>query len=143
MKAHQDIFTAKLHELEQQYECLRKRLEICNTQSHRQIHRELESARQEYNSLELRLKQIVKNSRSPAVSSLAKVQLEYSQKTERLLIDQITADLHSDANTPGEDREEASALYAEYAIDFASMAVKYALLASLSALDMQTEPNKP
>lgn len=143
MKAHQDIFTAKLHELEQQYECLRKRLEICNTQSHRQIHRELESARQEYNSLELRLKQIVKNSRSPAVSSLAKVQLEYSQKTERLLKDQITADLHSDANTRGEDREEASALYAEYAIDFASMAVKYALLASLSALDMQTEPNKP
>ncbi|HIX37654.1 MAG TPA: hypothetical protein H9738_07285 [Candidatus Blautia pullistercoris] len=143
MKAHQDIFTAKLHELEQQYECLRKRLEICNAQSHRQIHRELESARQEYNSLELRLKQIVKNSRSPAVSSLAKVQLEYSQKTERLLKNQITADLHSDANTPGEDREEASALYAEYAIDFASMAVKYALLASLSALDMQTEPNKP
>ena len=143
MKANQDIFTAKLHELEQQYECLRKRLEICNAQSHRQIQRELESARQEYNSLELRLKQIVKNSRSPAVSSLAKVQLEYSQKTERLLKDQITADLHSDANTPGEDREEASALYAEYAIDFASMAVKYALLASLSALDMQTEPNKP
>ena len=143
MKANQDIFTAKLHELEQQYECLRKRLEICNAQSHRQIHRELESARQEYNSLELRLKQIVKNSRSPAVSSLAKVQLEYSQKTERLLKNQITADLHSDANTPGEDREEASALYAEYAIDFASMAVKYALLASLSALDMQTEPNKP
>lgn len=64
MKAHQDIFTAKLHELEQQYECLRKRLEICNAQSHRQIHRELESARQEYNSLELRLKQIVKNSLS-------------------------------------------------------------------------------
>ena len=143
MKTNQDIFTAKLHELEQQYECLRKRLEICNAQSHRQIHRELESARQEYNSLELRLKQIVKNSRSPAVSSLAKVQLEYSQKTERLLKNQITADLHSDANTPGEDREEASALYAEYAIDFASMAVKYALLASLSALDMQTEPNKP
>ena len=53
MKAHQDIFTAKLHELEQQYECLRKRLEICNAQSHRQIHRELESARQEYNSLPL------------------------------------------------------------------------------------------
>ena len=143
MKTHQDIFTAKLHELEQQYECLRKRLEICTAQSHWQIHRELESARQEYNSLGLRLKQIVKNSRSPAVSSLAKVQLEYSQKTERLLKNQITADLHSDANTPGEDREEASALYAEYAIDFASMAVKYALLASLSALDMQTEPNKP
>ena len=143
MKTNQDIFTAKLHELEQQYECLRKRLEICTAQSHRQIHLELESAKQEYNSLELRLKQIVKNSRSPAVSSLAKVQLEYSQKTERLLKDQITADLHSDANTPGEDREEASALYAEYAIDFASMAVKYALLASLSALDMQTEPKKP
>ena len=143
MKTNQDIFTAKLHELEQQYECLRKRLEICNAQSHRQIHRELESARQEYNSRELRLKQIVKNSRSPAVSNLAKVQLEYSQKTERLLKNQITADHHSEAYTPGEDREEASALYAEYEIDFASMAVKYALLASLSALDMQTEPNKP
>lgn len=140
MKTNQDVFTAKLHELEQQYERLRKRLEICNGEDHRQIHRELESAKKEYDGLRLRLKKIVKNSRSPAVSRLAGVQLEYSIKTEKLLKEQITADLHSDTSTPSEDREEASALYAEYAIDFASMAVKYALLASLSALDMQTEP---
>lgn len=140
MKIYQDILGVKLHELEQQYEHLRNRLEICEREDPGQIHRELESAKKEYDAMRLRLKNVVENSRSPAVSRLAKVQLAYGRETENLLKEQVTADLHSDANTPVEDREEASALYAEYAIDFASMAVKYALLASLSAMDMQTDP---
>ena len=128
--------------LEQEYEHLRNRLEICEGEDPGQIHRELESAKKEYDTLQLRLKSTAGTSRSPAVSRLAKVQLAYGRKTENLLKEQVTADLHSDANTPVEDREEASALYAEYAIDFASMAVKYALLASLSAIDMQTDPKQ-
>ena len=142
MKIYQDILRAKLRELEQEYEHLRNRLEICEGEDPGQIHRELESAKKEYDTLQLRLKSTAGTSRSPAVSRLAKVQLAYGRKTENLLKEQVTADLHSDANTPVEDREEASALYAEYAIDFVSMAVKYALLASLSAIDMQTDPKQ-
>lgn len=142
MKIYQDILGVKLHELEQQYKHLQNRLEICEREDPGQIHRELESAKKEYDALRQRLKNAVENSRSPAVSRLAKVQLAYGRETENLLKEQVVADLHSDANTPVEDREEASALYAEYAIDFASMAVKYALIASLSAMDMQTDPKK-
>ena len=142
MKIYQDILRAKLRELEQEYEHLRNRLEICEREDPGQIHRELESAKKEYDALQLRLKNTVETSRSPAVSRLAKVQLTYSTETEKLLKEQVAGDLHSDGNTPGEDKEEASALYAEYAIDLASMAVKYALLASLSAIDMQTDPKQ-
>ena len=142
MKIYQDILRAKLRELEQEYEHLRNRLEICEGEDPGQIHRELESAKKEYDTLQLRLKSTAGTSRFPAVSRLAKVQLAYGRKTENLLKEQVTADLHSDTNTPVEDREEASALYAEYAIDLASMAVKYALLASLSAIDMQTDPKQ-
>lgn len=139
MKIYQDILGAKLQELEQQYEHLRNRLQICEGEDPGQIHQELESAKKEYDTLQLRLRSTVETSRSPAVSRLAKVQLAYSTETEKLLKEQVAGDLHSDANTPAEDKEEASALYAEYAIDFSSMAVKYALLASLSAIDMQTD----
>lgn len=142
MKIYQDILGAKLQELEQQYEHLRNRLQICEGEDPGQIHQELESAKKEYDTLQLRLRSTVETSRSPAVSRLAKVQLAYNTETEKLLKEQVAGDLHSDANTPAEDKEEASALYAEYAIDFASMAVKYALLASLSAIDMQTDPKQ-
>ena len=35
------------------------------------------------------------------------------------------------------DRAEAASLYGEYAIDFAAQAVRHALLAALSAIDLQ------
>ena len=38
---------------------------------------------------------------------------------------------------PQEERAEAAALFAEYAIDFAAQAVRSALLAALAAMDQQ------
>lgn len=45
--------------------------------------------------------------------------------------------LRSETGTASESRTEASALYAEYAIDFAVQSAKYALLAALKAIDEQ------
>ena len=36
-----------------------------------------------------------------------------------------------------EDQAEAASLYGEYAIDFAAQAMRHALLAALSAIDLQ------
>ena len=49
----------------------------------------------------------------------------------------MAKDLHSEVNSVREDEAEAAALYAEYALDFATQAMKYALLASLTAIDLQ------
>ena len=64
MKIYQDILRAKLRELEQEYEHLRNRLEICEREDPGQIHQELESAKKEYDALQLRLKNTVETSRS-------------------------------------------------------------------------------
>ena len=52
MKIYQDILGAKLQELEQQYEHLRNRLQICEGEDPGQIHQELESAKKEYDTLQ-------------------------------------------------------------------------------------------
>ena len=92
MKIYQDILGAKLQELEQQYEHLRNRLQICEGEDPGQIHQELESAKKEYDTLQLRLRSTVETSRSPAVSRLAKVQLAYSTETEKLLKEQVAGE---------------------------------------------------
>lgn len=45
--------------------------------------------------------------------------------------------LHCERSSQLEDHAEASALYAEYAIDYAMQTVQYALIVSLSAMDLQ------
>ena len=54
-----------------------------------------------------------------------------------MLKNQVAKYLHSEANSVREDEAEAATLYAEYALDFATQAMKYALLASLTAIDLQ------
>ena len=42
----------------------------------------------------------------------------------------------------GASKSDEAALYAEYAIDFAALAMRYALLATATALDMQYEEER-
>ena len=77
-------------------------------------------------------------SRSPAVSALAKAQLESSSKMEELLQSgRLKQLLHSEKSSRTEAQAEAATLYAEYAMDYAAQAVQYALVAALSAIDLQ------
>lgn len=50
---------------------------------------------------------------------------------------QIISDLHTQDSSPQEDEEEADMLYAEFAMDFATLAMQQALISALTALDGQ------
>ena len=137
MKLNQEIFAIKLYEMEQEYGKLQSRLRICGREDHGKIREKLEKAKSEYKEKELILRQSIDDSRSPAVSVLAAAQLECQQKAENLLKEQLGHYLHSELSTVKEDEAEAATLYAEYAIDFSTQAMQYALIAALKAIDLQ------
>ena len=89
----------------------------------------------EYKEDTMLLEEKVRSCRSPAVKSLTKAQLDYRKKTAALMDRELSRDVHSEASSPGEDRQEAELLYAEFAMDFATLSVQQALIAALSALD--------
>ena len=65
-----------------------------------------------------------------------KIQRDYSKRMEELLRDRLPRLMHGEED-PQEERAEAAALFAEYAIDFAAQGVRSALLAALAAMDQQ------
>ena len=73
---------------------------------------------------------------------LAAAQLAYKEETEKLLHGEIAGLLHSEASSADEDQAEAAALFTEYAIDFASLSVDYALLLSLSVIASEKKKGK-
>lgn len=138
MKLGQELFAIKLYEMEQQYGKLQSKVEICGQQNHKRIREELQKAKEEYREHALMLQKSVAGSRSPAVSALAKAQLESSSKMEELLQSgRLKQLLHSEKNSRAEDQTEAATLYAEYAMDYAAQAVQYSSVAALSAIDLQ------
>ena len=64
------------------------------------------------------------------------MQLEYINKTKKILEDALRQSWDYIADNSECDE---LALYAEYAIDFASLAARYALLAAVSAIDAEME----
>ena len=68
--------------------------------------------------------------------SLVGQQRDYSKRMEELLRDRLPRLMHGEED-PQEERAEAAALFAEYAIDFAAQGVRSALLAALAAMDQQ------
>ena len=137
MKLNQEIFAIKLYEMEQEYGKLQSRIRICGQGNHQKIREALEKTKDEYKEQSLVLQKSVEGSRSQAVAKLAQAQLEYSRKMGSLLKGQLENHLHSQESGPAEDKAEAATLYAEYAIDLATQTMRYALLASLAAMDLQ------
>ena len=84
----------------------------------------------------------MKNCRSRAVAKLAEAQLDYRKKTEELMKGPVMEALHSQESSPEQDEEEADMLYAEFAMDFATLAVQQAMLSVLSALDRKNDIEK-
>ena len=137
MKLREEIFSIKLCELEQNYGQLCSRLRLCQREEHGEICRELQKIAAECRENALLLKESVAAGRSPAIAALAEAQLAYCQKAETIRREQLPGYLHSEGSGSLEDQAEASTLYAEYAIDFATQAMRHALLAALSAIDAQ------
>ena len=121
------VFTGKLCELERQYGDAVDRLRLYQQADHEQVRRERE----------LQMRESVRESRSPAVAALSQAQLTYELEVQRILRDELPAYLHGENTCRDADRAEAASLYGEYAIDFAAQAVRHALLAALSAIDLQ------
>ena len=119
------VFTGKLCELERQYGDAVDRLRLYQQADHEQVRRELQALWQD------------RESRSPAVAALSQAQLTYELEVQRILRDELPAYLHGENTCRDADRAEAASLYGEYAIDFAAQAVRHALLAALSAIDLQ------
>lgn len=137
MKLNEGMFAIKLYELEQQYGRMQSRLRLCQQEDHPKIQRELQKAMDEYKENELLLQKNVEGSRSQAVAALAGTQLEYYKTVRKILERKLPEYLHCETSTSPEDRTEAAALYAEYAIDFAVQSTRYALIAALKAIDLQ------
>ena len=43
----------------------------------------------------------------------------------------------TESYSPDEDKAEAASLYAEYALDFATLSMQYAMITALTAMDLQ------
>ena len=152
LRMNQSIFAVKLCELECEYGQLKNRICLCQQEDHDRIRRELQKITEECKENDRLLQETAESSRSPAVAELAGLQLHYTREMEEILKQRLPADMYDGTENPVsyqasrywrgeqevmENRAEGMTLYAEYAIDFATQAMKYALQASLAALDMQ------
>lgn len=131
------VFAVKLYEMEEQYGKLQCRIRICGQESKDKIHEELCRAQEEYKEHTLLLEEKVRLSRSEAVTRLLQAQLDYRKKIGEIKDREIVNDLCSDGTTSREAQDEADMLYAEFAIDFATLAMQQALISALAAMDRQ------
>lgn len=137
MGLKQGIFAVKLCELEREYGRLQSRIHLLQAKEPTQVQEELEGLLDEYRERKYLLDERVQASRSPAVAALAQAQLEFAAHAEQILTDDLPNEMRGRNQSDAEDRAEAMSLYAEYAIDFATQAMRYALIASLSAIVLQ------
>ena len=137
MEGKQEFFTSKLFELERRNAQMNSRLKGSQQESQEDIQKKYRQVLQEFKEHNFRLQTEISSGRSPAVSALARLQLNCFRSCENLLAQELPAYLHNDAGSRQEDEAEAFALYAEYAMDFAVQSMRYALMAALQAMDMQ------
>lgn len=134
MDINESVFAFKLYELEEQYGKLQCRVRVCEEGGRDKIHSELQKAEDEFEENTLLLKEKVKSCRSGAVTKLLQAQLDYRKKIEEMK-KQLIKGLHSDNSSSEEDENETDMLYAEFAMDFATLSVQQALISVLRALD--------
>jgi len=127
------LFAIKLYELEKSYAHLQSRLELCQSADHAKLKDEINRLRDECSEDAIMLEKAVRCMRTPMAAQLAEAQKNYDHEVQNCL-DTVLANEDSLMN-----EADASALYAEYAIDQATQAMKHALLAAMIALDKQTE----
>lgn len=131
------ILENKLRELEALHRHLSQELQNCQGLDRPALDRALIQLRRECARREQMLRRCAEGCRSPAIEALSQAQLSYSLRAREILEQEMPAYLHSESSTLREDQAESAALYAEYAVDFATQAARHALLAALTAMDAQ------
>ena len=138
----ESVFAVKLCEMEEQYGKLQCRIRVLEQGNREKIRAELKKAKEEYEENTQLLKEKAKACRSKAVERLARAQLDYRDETAELMKKNVIEDLHSEGSSPEEDEDEADMLYAEFAMDFATLSVQQAIISALTALDRQKRKAK-
>ncbi len=142
MELGHGIFAVKLVELEQEYGHLQSRIRLFQRKDLEQLHRELERLQDEYQEQNLLLEEMVRSCRSPVMARLAKLQHDYEQQAEDYLKTNLIPAQADDANATCQDRADTTTLYAEFAIDFATQAMRYALISAFSAMELQMQADR-
>ena len=142
MKIDDSIFAVKLYEMAEQYGKLQCRIRVCEQGDSRKIREELKKAEEELEENTLLLQEKTESCRSEAVRRMSQEQLDYRKKTQDLMTRQLVQDIHSEDSTVEEDEREAELLYAEYAMDFATLAMQQAMISVLTALENQKDADK-
>lgn len=137
MGLKEGIFAVKLCELEQEYGRLQRRIHLFEGKDAAQAQQEILRLQDECREHKLLLDERIRSSRSSAVSSLSKAQLEYGQRVEQILNEELPNEMRGRNQSCAEDQAEVMTLYAEYAIDFATQSMRQALAAALSAVVLQ------
>lgn len=137
MGLKEGIFAVKLCELEQEYGRLQSRIHLFEGKDAAQAQQEILRLQDECREHKLLLDERIRSSRSSAVSSLSKAQLEYDQRVEQILNEELPNEMRGRNQSCAEDQAEVMTLYAEYAIDFATQSMRQALAAALSAVVLQ------
>ena len=137
MGLKEGIFAVKLCELEQEYGRLQSRIHLFEGKDAAQAQQEILRLQDECREHKLLLDERIRSSRSSAISSLSKAQLEYGQRVEQILNEELPNEMRGRNQSCAEDQAEVMTLYAEYAIDFATQSMRQALAAALAAMGLQ------
>lgn len=125
MEVNQAIFSIKLQELSKEYSKLQSYILLYQNLDQEKIRQGIIRLKDESIENDIQLQNRIDNSRSPTVSKLAAAQVDYNKKVKDIL------------KQDSLDSKESTALYAEYAIDFATQAIYHALLVCLEAMNLQ------
>ncbi|HJA64585.1 MAG TPA: hypothetical protein H9719_10735 [Candidatus Intestinimonas stercoravium] len=142
MGSEQAIFAVKLCELEQEYGRLQSEIRLFQERDETQLREELARLRDEHQEHQLLLDERVRAGRSPSAAALSEAQLEHSRRAERILAHDLPEEMRGRNHSSAWDRAEAMSLYAEYAIDFATQAMRQAMIAALSAMISQQQADR-
>lgn len=140
MEQNIGLFSAKLEDLAEKAALMQRHiaeLESANPDEVRRARAHLEA---EWADVIVELKNRAKAMRFLTGQQLSQVQLEYCCRAADILHDSLKTNWSAVAG--GASKSDEAALYAEYAIDFAALAMRYALLATATALDMQYEEER-
>lgn len=136
MNDNNGLFDAKLQELSAAYADLQTYIAALESAEPEQVHQAHARLELEWEDTVAELRARAKAMRYFTAQQLSSVQLEYCRKAQDILNESMK---RSWAHLSGDSESDNMALYAEYAIDFATLAMRHALLAAAAALDVQSD----
>ena len=137
-----DPFALKIEQLEDLVQQLIYCLSLCPLKSQTKLDQEILTLHQTCRQEERRLAECAAHSQLPAAGHLAQAQLDYLQETAVILTELIAPTCTTGTLSTMQEQDqhlETLLLYAEYAIDFAALSVRHALLAALTAASAQAD----